>query len=114
MAFWVEHVNGVILHALDQKPKAFFALLNGLELQALVDVKQIDEHRNFRFQDLRNHRFEKIIDGSLGGAAIDVCLQSIDSRKENDRDMAQPLALPDEVGSFEPIHVRHAHIEQNQ
>src|SRR2546425_2476441 len=65
--FWIQHENSVVLHALHQKAKPLFALLDGLLLQSLVHVEQIHKNRDFRSQDFRDDRLEKIVHRAAGG-----------------------------------------------
>src|SRR6266576_943890 len=110
-AIGVEHEDRIVLHAFHQKTETLLALLQRFLFQSLVHVEQIDEDGNLRFQYFRYNRLKQIIDGAARYAAMHIGFQRIDGGKENDRDMAQALALADQFGGFEAVHVRHAHIE---
>lgn len=93
------------------KPR--LALLERLLLYLLIHAEQVDEHGDLGFQDLRNDRLEKVIDRAAGHPSVHIRIQGIHRGEKNDRQMAQPLALPYQCRGLKSVHRRHAHVEQD-
>ena len=85
----------------------------GLQPQLLGLLPQLDEDRDLRAQHLRLERLEEVVDRAGRVAAEDVALFLRDRREEDDRDVARPLALLDQLGGLEPVELRHLDVEHH-
>jgi hypothetical protein len=76
-------------------------------------AEQLDERGHLRPQDLGDEGLEQIIHRAGGVAAGDVGLAPADGRDEDDRRIAGPLALADQLGRLEAVHTGHHHVQED-
>ena len=99
--------------------QAFVLILEPLHLHhGLLQLAplaiQFQENTDFGFQYFLVDRLEQIVHRATFVALEDIFLFFGDRRNENDRNVAGLLVLAHEFCHFEPIHLRHLHIKQNQ
>ena len=74
---------------------------------------QFHEDADLRPEDLRHERLRHVIDRAQVVAAAHVLFAAAQRGEENDRREARPLALPDERGGLEAVHLRHHDVEKD-
>src|SRR5437870_4111328 len=75
---------------------------------------QVHKDGNLRPQNLRHNRLENVIHRPYRITPEYVCLAFVSGGEEDDGDILGTVALPDQLGGLEAIHVRHLDIEQNE
>jgi hypothetical protein len=104
-------VRRALQHAM-QEGRRLGKLLR-LLLHLLRLAKQLDEHADLGAQRIRIDRLENVVDGPNRVAAGDEQLIAARGGQEDDRRVARALAVADQLGRVEAIHLGHLHVEQN-
>ena len=86
--------------------------LGRLALDLLAHAVQLDEHLDFRAQNVRDDRGQNIVDGPQRIAPRRVHLIRI-RRDEDDRRVGRLLSFADELGGFQTVHSGHVDVEEN-
>ena len=74
---------------------------------------EFGENADFCAQQLRNDRDGNVIDGPALIAFEPVDIGQVHGRNKNDRRLFKARVLPDDVGQFEPVELRHANVHEN-
>jgi hypothetical protein len=75
---------------------------------------QIDEHRDLRFEDVAVDRLGQVVDRAAVIAAQHVALVQHVRREEQDRHVARPPPLLDDLGELQAAHPRHLDVEDDR
>jgi hypothetical protein len=86
--------------------------LRGLPLDGLFLQIQIDEYRNFGFQNVGIERLENEVDRPEGVGTDQVGSLECDRSDKDNRD-PRAVGLLDEFGGFQPVHPGHPDIHQD-
>src|SRR4051812_34442476 len=79
---------------------------------ALLEI-QVDEHCDFRSENVRVEGLEHVINGAHGVALEHVRVFLADRAQEYDRDRARLLSGLDDLRYLETVHSRHLDVEQD-
>ena len=75
---------------------------------------EIDEHRDLRLEDVAVDRLGQIVDRAAVVAAQHVALVQHVRREKQDRDVARPPPLLDDLGELQAAHPRHLDVEDDR
>ena len=85
----------------------------GLALEQLGLPGELDEDGHLRAHELRDDRLHQVVHRADRVPAHGLLLGLVRRGEEDDRRVARAVALPDELGRLEPVHVRHLHVQQH-
>jgi hypothetical protein len=81
-------------------------------LQLAVPLVELDEHRHFAAQDLRNDRHRNVVDGSDFITLELIKGGYLEARNKNNRRPFEARMSTNEPCYFKSVHVRHVDVEQ--
>ncbi len=93
--------------------RARFSLRQGQLLQIATTQVKLHQDSDLAAEDLRCDGHGEVVDGAHLVSLQAIKLSHVDGRDEENRSAFQARVGTNETRHFEPIHFRHAHIEQD-